>query len=451
MAINLSLLEAASQATIDNLSPSSKVEDILLVGWEASNVKLTLSSVNFLPDLNLNTYIPDGYIVYCEDINACVMAVGNRWRLMNGVDVLPVTQGTLWTWGLTTSSPVTVVGGGTTWNQVSVGFGSNAAIKTDGTLWTWGVNNFGQLGDGTTTSRSSPGTVAGGGTNWSQVTTNSYTSVIGVVAAIKTDGTLWTWGANFSGALGNNTTINRSSPGTTAGGGTNWKQVSAGGYYSTMTAIKTDGTLWTWGNNITGQLGDGTTTTRSSPGTTAGGGTNWSQVSVGQIIPNVAAIKTDGTLWTWGYNQTYGGLGDGTTIDRSSPGTVAGGGTNWSQVSSGGYCMAAIKTDGTLWTWGSNVTGQLGDNTTINRSSPGTVAGGGTNWSRVGAAQFSDMGNMAALKTDGTLWTWGSNISGQLGDGTTIDRSSPGTVAGGGTNWSQISVGIATTAAIQTS
>ena len=344
MAINLSLLEAASQATIDNLSPSSKVEDILLVGWEASNVKLTLSSVNFLPDLNLNTYIPDGYIVYCEDINACVMAVGNRWRLMNGVDVLPVTQGTLWTWGLTTSSPVTVVGGGTTWNQVSVGFESNAAIKTDGTLWTWGVNNFGQLGDGTTTSRSSPGTVAGGGTNWSQVTTNSYTSVIGVVAAIKTDGTLWTWGANFSGALGNNTTINRSSPGTTAGGGTNWKQVSAGGYYSTMTAIKTDGTLWTWGNNITGQLGDGTTTTRSSPGTTAGGGTNWSQVSVGQFIPNVAAIKTDGTLWTWGYNQTYGGLGDGTTIDRSSPGTVAGGGTNWSQISVGIATTAAIQT-----------------------------------------------------------------------------------------------------------
>ena len=149
---------------------------------------------------------------------------------------------------------------------------------------------------------------------------------------------LWTWGYNFFGQLGNGAATNRSSPGTTAGGGTNWKQVAGGGNHSA--AVKTDGTLWTWGYNFFGQLGNGAATDRSSPGTTAGGGTNWRQVASGGN--HSAAVKTDGTLWTCGYN-VYGQLGDSTTTDRSSLGTTAGGGTNWKQVSGGGIHTAAIS------------------------------------------------------------------------------------------------------------
>ena len=355
----------------------------------------------------------------------------------------------LFTWGLNSSgqlgdgttsnrlSPVTTVTGGTNWKQVTAnGYGHMAAIKTDGTLWTWGYNSFGILGDGTTTNRSSPGTTAGGGTNWKQVSSGFYHS-----AAIKTDGTLWTWGYNFTGRLGDGTTTNRSSPGTTAGGGTNWKQVTCA-YYNTA-AIKTDGTLWTWGHNNFGQLGDGTAAGRNSPGTVAGGGTNWKQVAGGYM--HITAIKTDGTLWTWG-NNSNGALGDGTTTSRSSPGTTASGGTNWKQIAGGNAYTSAIKTDGTLWMWGGNSSGQLGDGTTTNRSSPGTTAGSGTNWKQVSCGNSYT----AAIKTDGTLWTWGINTQGQLGDGTTTSRRSPVTVAGGGTNWKQVS-GYDFTAAISES
>ena len=362
----------------------------------------------------------------------------------------------LWTWGsnssgqlgdgttISRSSPVTTAGGGTNWKQIGAGNYATAAIKTDGTLWTWGENEYGQLGTGTTTSRTSPGTTAGGGTNWKQVSSGSY-----AVAAIKTDGTLWTWGINYinssAAILGDGLVSSRTSPGTTAGGGTNWKQVSMG--RDVAAAIKTDGTLWTWGTNLYGALGIGSgtnTTSRSSPVTTAGGGTNWKQVSCSD--EQIAAIKTDGTLWTWGGNSG-GQLGDGTFTNRSSPGTTAGGGTTWKQVAMAYNHTAAIKTDGTLWTWGQNVYGQLGNGNQSQQPSPVTTAGGGTNWKQVSGSLYATV----ALKTDGTLWTWGSNVLGVLGTQNNTDRSSPGTTAGGGTNWKQVSSGYYKAAAINES
>jgi alpha-tubulin suppressor-like RCC1 family protein len=323
------------------------------------------------------------------------------------------------------SSPGTTAGNTRYWKQLSVGSVNMAAVKTDGTLWTWGGNSSGPLGDGTTTGRSSPGTTAGGGTNWKQVSV-----AFGFMAAVKTDGTLWTWGYN-AGGLGDGTTTGRSSPGTTAGGGTNWKQVEVNGN-GNLVAIKSDGTLWTCGYGQFGKLGDGTTTSRSSPGTTAGGGTNWKLVSCGYAA--IGAIKTDGTLWTWGGNGS-GQLGDGTTTSRSSPGTVAGGGTNWKTVACERNHSAAIKTDGTLWIWGQNNVGNLGTGNTTDRSSPGTVAGGGTNWKQVSCTYRATY----AVKTDGTLWTWGGDYYGGLGVGTSgVNRSSPGTTAGGGNTWKQV-------------
>jgi alpha-tubulin suppressor-like RCC1 family protein len=154
---------------------------------------------------------------------------------------------------------------------------------------------------------------------------------------LEPPGALWTWGSNFYGGLGDNTTTNKSSPVQTISAGTNWKQVSCG--YHTA-AIKTDGTLWVWGSNSDGQLGDNTNTYQSSPVQTIAGGTNWKQVAGGWF--HTAAIKTDGTLWTWGSNF-YGGLGDNTTTNKSSPVQTIAGGTNWKQVSCGTWHTAAIR------------------------------------------------------------------------------------------------------------
>ena len=148
-------------------------------------------------------------------------------------------------------------------------------------------------------------------------------------------------------------------------------------------------------------------------------------------------------LWTWGSNQ-YGQLGDNTVTSKSSPVQTIAGGTNWKQVATRGMNMAAIKTDGTLWAWGSNVAGELGDNTITNRSSPVQTITGGTNWKSVACGYF----HTAAIKTDGTLWTWGYNAYAQLGDNTVTSKSSPVQTITGGTNWKSVACGHAHTAAI---
>jgi len=329
-------------------------------------------------------------------------------------------SGNLWTWGnnsngglgdntiVSKSSPVQTVTFGTNWKQVAGGGNSTAAIKTDGTLWMWGENTNGQLGDNSSTKRSSPVQTVAFGINWKQVSCGYP-----VTAAIKTDGTLWCWGANGLGGLGDNTSTNRSSPVQTVAFGTNWKQVSCGGH--STAAIKTDGTLWCWGFNNNGQLGDNSSTNRASPVQTVAGGTNWNQVVSG--LYGTIAIKTDGTLWCWGDN-TNGQLGDNSSTKRSSPVQTVAFGTNWKQVFFYNHC-AAIKTDGSIWTWGRNSYGQLGDNTVTNRSSPVQTILYGQNWKQVSCGYH----HTAAIKTDGTLWTWGNNQSyGRLGDNTTVNR-----------------------------
>jgi alpha-tubulin suppressor-like RCC1 family protein len=330
------------------------------------------------------------------------------------------------------SSPVQTVAGGTNWKQVSSGYVHSAVIKTDGTLWTWGSNYQGALGDGTNTSRSSPVQTVASGTNWKQVSTGNNGT-----AAIKTDGTLWAWGSN--NIIGDNTSVPKSSPVQTVAGGTNWKYVAC--LSSKTAAIKTDGTLWIWGVNNGGTLGDNTAfVDKSSPVQTIAGGTNWKQVSTSDLC--TAAIKTDGTLWIWGSSSL---LGTGNTGNRSSPVQTIAGGTNWQSVTCGYRHTAAIKTDGTLWTWGDAGNGELGDNTTVSKTSPVQTVAGGTNWKQVDA---SGKNYMSAIKTDGTLWGWGTNSSGELGDNTTVRKSSPVQTVAGGTNWKQVSGGYSHTLAI---
>lgn len=346
--------------------------------------------------------------------------------------------GSLWVWGLNSggqlgdntiaskSSPIQTTAGGTNWKQVGIGSGHAAAIKMDNTLWLWGENNYGQLGDNTLVPKSSPIQTIAGGTNWKQVVCGQR-----FAGAIKTNGQLWMWGMNSSGQLGNNAATNLSSPVQTVSGGIGWKQLAVGQTYSA--AIKTDGTLWLWGANASGQLGRNNTTAVSSPVQTVAGGTNWKQVST--KYTTTAAIKTDGTLWVWGAN-TLGVLGNGVDVtNRSSPIQTIASGTNWKQVSVGGDHMGAIKTDGTLWLWGRGTSGQLGNGVDSNHySSPIQTIAGGTNWKQISIGG-TNVGHSAAIKTDGTLWAWGSSLNGQLGRNDRTSISSPAQTVASGTNW----------------
>jgi alpha-tubulin suppressor-like RCC1 family protein len=353
-----------------------------------------------------------------------------------------LTTPELWSWGAyfyqfaqlgtnsaaPSSTPVTTFAGGSNWKQVACGLEHTIAIKTDGTLWTWGRNNSGQLGVNDTSNRSTPVTTFAGGTNW-----RTCAAGYRFCAAIKTDGTLWTWGRNSYGQLGNNNTSQRNTPVTTFAGGTNWKQVDCarGTFYEHMAAVKTDGTLWAWGYNPEGQLGNNNTSQRNTPVTTFAGGTNWKQVS---CSGGNAAVKTDGTLWVWGWNA-YSQLGTNDNVQRLTPVTTFAGGTNWKQVAVGDFHALAIKTDGTLWAWGQNGGGYLGDATTARRSTPVTTFSGGTNWKQCAASNR----NSAAIKTDGTLWVWGTNTYIPLGTNNTSTPYTPVTTFLGGSNWRQIS------------
>lgn len=337
--------------------------------------------------------------------------------------------------GGTASTPVQTVSGGANWKSVSASSTTIGAIKTDGTLWMWGSGTYGGLADNTNgTSKSSPVQVVTGGT-WKQISCRGNAST-----AIKTDGTLWGWGYEGNGELGNGIDNARySSPIQTSSGGTNWKQVDMGSGF-TM-AVKTDGTLWGWGMNTVYQCGFNTTADRLVPTQNTYEGNGWKMVACG--YEHALGCKTDGTLYGWGRNY-YGQTGTGTNGNPITvPTQIAG--TTWKQPSAGPSTSACIKTDGTLWVWGYNAFAVLATNNTTNYSSPVQISGGGTNW-KIVDFRFSSVA-AGGIKTDGTCWMWGGNWYGQRGNGTILPEfltaaSTPVQITAGGTNnWKKISVG----------
>jgi alpha-tubulin suppressor-like RCC1 family protein len=295
------------------------------------------------------------------------------------------TNGTLWAWGkdaygtlginnrlANRSSPVQV-GSLTNWEKVIVSQSTAYAKKTDGTIWAWGINLSGGVGDGTKINRSSPVQI-GASTDWAYV---------GYASAVKTNGTAWSWGFNFYGNVGDNTTISRSSP-VQIGSLTNWLYPLA--IDSNLKLfIKTDGRLWGFGSNFSGQLGNGTTNIQYSSPVQIGASTNWAGGSSG--TSHSMAYKTDGTLWAWGSSTFYGQLGLGNRISYNTPQQV-GALTNWAtEVIAGAESTLAIKLDGTLWSWGQGSNGRLGLNSLISRSSPVQV-GGLDKWISIGGLGY---------------------------------------------------------------
>jgi alpha-tubulin suppressor-like RCC1 family protein len=207
---------------------------------------------------------------------------------------------------------------------------------------------------------------------------------------------------------------------------TNWLTVT--GSYFSAAAVKTDGTLWTWGSNNYGQLGTGNITYYSSP-KQVGALTNWLNVSGGNYF--ITALKTDGTLWAWG-NNSFGQLGQGNQVNKSSPVQIGALGT-WSNIACGTQFVLATRTNGSLYAWGFNGTGCLGNSTYQPYSSPIQV-GLLTNWSLVSVMKSN---SSCAIKTNGTLWTWGDNTYAQLAQGNTTTISSPKQV-GSLTTWNKL-------------
>ena len=317
--------------------------------------------------------------------------------------------------------------------SVSLGNYHSAAITKDGSLYMWGMNDFGQLGDGTSLDKSKPTKIMD---DVVSVSLGGYHS-----AAITKDGNLYMWGENSSGQLGDGTTVNKNKPLKVA---SNVQSVELG--YSHTTVISKDGELYTWGYNKYGQLGNGTTTNSSNPikimndiVSCVGGGSH------------IIALKKDGTVYTWGYNN-YGQLGDGTTTDRTSPvaiqiydhtnvltssgikhGIIPDNG-NYSfestgeivQIAAGSSHSAAVTKDGDLYMWGYNGEGQLGVSTNENTNAPVLVNNSTTTLpaKSIKSVALGDW-HSAAITKDGSLYMWGSNDYGQLGDGTTTDRYTP--------------------------
>lgn len=289
------------------------------------------------------------------------------------------------------------------WQTVSSGSDHTLALKTDGTLWAWGDNGSGELGDGTTVDKTMPVQI-GTANDWQKISAGHNFSL-----AIKTDGTLWAWGFNSWGQLGNGANTRQISP-VKIGTATDWQSISASGGTTGghSIALKTNGTLWAWGRNSQGQLGDNTLVDKNQP-IQIGVDTDWRLIATGGN--HSLAIKTTGALWAWGWNGTHQ-LGDGTNVNKLVP-TQVGTATNWQSIDGAYNHNLGIKTDGTLWTWGFGPEGKLGLGTVSIAEVP-TQVGTDTNWTMASCG----IDHSLALKSNGTLWSWGENENGELGFGT---------------------------------
>ncbi|ELV7526136.1 T9SS type A sorting domain-containing protein [Flavobacterium psychrophilum] len=296
------------------------------------------------------------------------------------------------------------------------------ALGSNGTLWWWGSTSNGDI--------YAP-TQLGNDTNWSKISSSGH------YMAVKTDGSLWGWGNNSNGQIGDGTIINKTNP-TQIGISTDWKQVLTGldGY---TIGLKNDGTLWAWGINTYGQLGVGTPYTYRTNPTQIGTNSDWSQIAVGANTS--IAIKTNGTLWSWGKGVTGNGI-----YGISNTPIQIGTDNNWTKISIGIHYLA-LKSNNTLWSWGVNGQGQIGNGSNTIVTYPLQITSD-TNWSQISATSGTGGGSSMAIKTNGTLWAWGSNFAGKLGDGTNVDKNIPVQI-GFDTDWAQVSPGLDNSVALK--
>lgn len=318
---------------------------------------------------------------------------------------------------------------------VSAGNSHALALTSDGSVWAWGSNGSGQLGDGSTTDSHVPVQVLG------------LAGIVAVSAgysesvALRSDGTVWTWGGNTGGDLGTGTTATTAySRPVQVPGLTGVTQISAGGNF--VLALRSDGTVWAWGANDYGELGDGTTFDSSVPVQVTG----LSRVTaIAAGADDAMAVATKGyvnmlsAVYEWGDNE-QGQIGDGTYRERPVPVQINGiGAQHVSGIAAGLNFSLVVGTDGSVWDWGVNQIGQLGDGGTANAIVPVEAQAAGSGITQVAAGDY----HVLALRSDGTVQAWGDNFSGELGNGTsdpTVPNPTPVQVVGLG-NVTQVSAG----------
>ncbi len=407
------------------------------------------------------------------------------------------SDGTLWCWGSadygklgngaesgSETSPVQV-GTDTDWVELGTAQDAACAIKQDGTLWCWGRNRNGAVGDGTTTDRATP-TRIGADSDWATISTARDD----FFCAVKTTGTLWCWGdvprmsdatspsqvgsdtdwvqaqggdqiacatkadqslhcwgSDRDGRLGTGTFSSESMPTPVAPSGSKWQTTAHDEDFTC--GIQDDGTLWCWGLNMKGQLGIGVVGSSISSPSAVSPNVSWNSVSTGD--QHSCGIQSDNSLWCWGHNsagQVDGEVSGFRTYIYDKPARVDPA-TDWAQVSAGGQSTCAVKNDGTLWCWGSNGLGQLGQGDTADYVGVQQVTSD-TDWASVSVSpaglDISRRGFVCALKTDGTLWCWGDNTYSQLGISAT-DVFTP-TQIGSASDWVDVNAGTDGTCAI---
>jgi alpha-tubulin suppressor-like RCC1 family protein len=344
------------------------------------------------------------------------------------------TDGSLWAFGQNSfgqlgtggfgnaATPVRI-GVSKDWQSVSGGATHTAALKSDGTLWTWGGNERGQLGLGDRSGRNAP-VQLGSASDWLQVAAGQLHT-----AVLRMDGSLWTWGANNNNPLGDGTNADRDAP-AQVGTDKDWITLAAGAQHAV--ALKRDGSLWAWGLNNEGQCGLGAFSRISSP-TRIGADDDWVAVACGEA--HTLALKADGSLWGFG-RGTLGQLGNGSDQAARIPVRI-GAAFDWLAVACGGNHTLGLKVDRSLWSWGAGSSGQLGNHPVASVDVP-TALGADMNWQAISAGESHTL----LRKTDGSLWALGYNVNGQLGLGNLLSTAIPSRV-GGTADWAWISAGAA--------
>lgn len=332
-------------------------------------------------------------------------------------------DGAVWCWGANSygqlgdgtrtsrRAPVPVIGLTSGVKVIAVGGHHTCALTAGGEVLCWGRNNYGQLGDGTAYLRTQPVPVR------FLAQANSVTAGYAHTCASRNDGTAMCWGSNTSGQLGDNTTISRRTP-VVVNGLMQVRTIAAGGAHTC--ASLSDGSARCWGNNYSGQLGDGTRISRRTPVPVPGLD---AVTAIGAGGSHSCALAASGTLACWG-NNYYGQLGDGTTSQRLSPVPMTGLTLPVRAFSTGLVHTCMLQEDGAATCAGWNAYGQLGDGTTSNRSRPVAVSGLAAASVIVAANGMGSAGHTCAI-VDGGLQCWGKNSYGQLGDNTYVQRTSP--------------------------
>ena len=341
-------------------------------------------------------------------------------------------NGRAWTWGqnvfgqlgdgavVDKCTPVSVAGTVKTFCEISAGYGHTLAIDKNGRVWAWGDNGYGQLGDNTTIDQSTPISVLGTIKTFCKISSGSGS---GYGVAIDKNGLVWAWGENFFGQLGNNTGLNSiCTPVSVVGALKTFCQIAAGGGHTS--AIDKNGRAWGWGSGGQGQIGNNSTGTFYTPVSVAGSLKTFCKISAAPT--HTLALDKNGRAWAWGGNAT-GEVGDGSITSRLTPVSVAGTIKTFCEISAGSTNFTgrslAIDKNGRAWGWGYNYRGLLGINSVQRFVTPASICGTKKTFCQISLGVYPIVPNGGgwglAIDKNGLVWGWGLNDLGQLGQGGT--------------------------------